>query len=74
MPIYEYSCQHCGTTFEVFVRNGEKESGCPECGHTEIKRLLSPVYSNFTSWSDTLNGLGKWSTKHEDFSETADGR
>jgi len=74
MPIYQYKCPNCGTVFDIFHRNGNTEEPvCSECGIIG-ERILSPVYSNFTSWSDTLNSIGKWSTKHEDFSATADGR
>lgn len=53
MPIFEYLCKNCGTRFEIFIRNGEKESGCPQCKSTEMQRIFSPAYSNFQAWSET---------------------
>jgi len=74
MPIYEYFCHNCEKKFDVFVRNGDEDlDKCPDCGK-QGQRILSPVYSNFTSWSETLDRIGKWSTAPEDFSQTADGR
>jgi putative FmdB family regulatory protein len=40
MPIYEYSCKQCQHRFEALVRGG-KIPKCPECGHTELERLMS---------------------------------
>ena len=42
MPIYEYSCPSCGTTFEEFMRASDDagKAPCPHCG-TEAPRMLS---------------------------------
>ncbi len=42
MPIYEYRCEPCNTSFEKLVFQGE-ESGvkCPECGNPDVVKLLS---------------------------------
>ncbi|MGD2103923.1 MAG: zinc ribbon domain-containing protein [Anaerolineae bacterium] len=40
MPIYEYRCHDCGTSFEELVR-GRETVACPECGGKSLKRLLS---------------------------------
>ena len=41
MPIYEYECLTCGTTFEKRQSFSEPpEADCPE-GHGETRRLLS---------------------------------
>lgn len=43
MPIYEYRCEDCGKTFEVFTRSccgGEKKE-CPDCGSQKVKRVFS---------------------------------
>lgn len=39
MPIYNYRCLRCGYRFERLIRRGEQVA-CPECGHTELKRLM----------------------------------
>ena len=71
MPIYEYRCDNCGDIFDEFIRTIDGldiVSICPKCVNV-ANRILSPVYSNFTSWSETLDRQGKWATQHEDFSE-----
>lgn len=40
MPIYEYSCDSCGTEFELLVRGSEKPA-CPECASAQLTRKLS---------------------------------
>jgi putative FmdB family regulatory protein len=42
MPVYEYECKKCGSSFERIVFQGDKEEiSCPECGETKVKKLLS---------------------------------
>jgi putative FmdB family regulatory protein len=47
MPIYEYSCQDCGTRFEKLVRRSTEVDGleCPSCG----KRRLNQEHSTFAA-------------------------
>ncbi|MBS3783990.1 MAG: zinc ribbon domain-containing protein [Anaerolineae bacterium] len=40
MPIYEYRCVECGTTFEALVR-GKRAVTCPRCGSSSLDKLLS---------------------------------
>jgi putative FmdB family regulatory protein len=40
MPIYEYRCAECGTTFEALVR-GHRTLTCPRCGSSSLDKLLS---------------------------------
>lgn len=43
MPIYEYSCQACGQSFERLVRLSTPTESieCPQCGQRQAKRMLS---------------------------------
>jgi putative FmdB family regulatory protein len=45
MPLYDYQCDHCQTTFEVRASFGEKELGlkpiCPNCQNTETRQVLT---------------------------------
>jgi putative FmdB family regulatory protein len=41
MPIFEYSCNDCGTRFEKLVRNNSEEIACPSCGEKHLKQELS---------------------------------
>jgi len=40
MPIYEYRCQDCGTTFEALVRGNDAVT-CPHCGSATLNKVLS---------------------------------
>ena len=42
MPIYDFACGACGHEFEELVP-ADGLPPCPECGHPEPRRLLSPV-------------------------------
>jgi putative FmdB family regulatory protein len=44
MPIHEFECLKCGNRFEELIGSHaleETEVKCPECGGTEVKRLIS---------------------------------
>ncbi len=50
MPIYEYTCDECGSHFErIFMSPDERpeEMTCPECESSEVHRIFSApsVYS-----------------------------
>ena len=42
MPIFEYKCKECRDVFRT-LRRGDSAADvrCPECGTTEVLRLLS---------------------------------
>ncbi len=40
MPVYEYRCDDCGSTFEKLVRR-KGAITCPDCGSTSLEKLLS---------------------------------
>ncbi|HEB74872.1 MAG TPA: zinc ribbon domain-containing protein [Nitrospirae bacterium] len=43
MPVYEYTCHACKENFALIQRIGttEKDTICPHCGSSKIKRLIS---------------------------------
>ena len=42
MPIYEYACNSCGHVFDVLQKMSDDPlQDCPECGETQLKKLLS---------------------------------
>lgn len=46
MPFFDFRCKQCGHEFTKRVSNAEKgRVKCPECGHPEVKQLLSPFYT-----------------------------
>ena len=47
MPIFEYTCDDCGTKFEKLVRtsSGASDTECPSCG----QQHLTKDYSTFAA-------------------------
>jgi putative FmdB family regulatory protein len=43
MPLYDYVCYECGSSFELLRRmsDDDREIRCPDCGSERIERLLS---------------------------------
>jgi putative FmdB family regulatory protein len=43
MPVYEYRCVPCGTTYDVFHLGRElaQDIVCPSCGSASHKKLMS---------------------------------
>lgn len=41
MPIFEYTCDDCGTRFEKLVRRAGDEVLCPSCGEAHLKQEYS---------------------------------
>ena len=43
MPTYDYECQSCGHTFEMFQSMKDKPlTRCPKCPKGKVKRLIGP--------------------------------
>ena len=41
MPTYDYECDACGHTFELFQSiNDPHKKKCPECGKSKLRRLF----------------------------------
>lgn len=41
MPTYDYECDHCSHTFELFQSISEPvKKKCPECGKSKLRRLI----------------------------------
>jgi putative FmdB family regulatory protein len=40
MPIYEFQCEQCGTSFEELVGRGTEGAPCPECGSAQPRRVV----------------------------------
>jgi putative FmdB family regulatory protein len=41
MPIYEYTCQKCGTEFEELVHFEDEKIECPVCHSHKVEKHLS---------------------------------
>lgn len=55
MPIYEYRCRSCHSTFERFVLSRDESVTCHDCGGAEVERQLS-VFSSIGSRSEPAPG------------------
>lgn len=58
MPLYEYRCRGCRKRFTVLagVVAGETSSNCPQCGATDVDRLISR-FARVRSEDDVLDSL-----------------
>jgi putative FmdB family regulatory protein len=48
MPIFDYHCSDCGSTYEVFhkVREKTEDIVCPKCGSVQYtKQMSAPMVS-----------------------------
>lgn len=47
LPIYEFVCRQCRGLTELFVKNAKEkiEIRCPDCGSSELRRVVSRVHS-----------------------------
>ena len=54
MPVYEYRCGGCKKKVSVFLRDTSKQATCPQCGGSDMKRLVSRIaYHNQANvWTD----------------------
>jgi putative FmdB family regulatory protein len=41
MPLFEFKCRDCGTTFEKIVPSSTTEVICKECESSKVEKLLS---------------------------------
>jgi putative FmdB family regulatory protein len=50
MPLYEYRCAGCGTTFERLRRmqDADRDLECPKCASLEVTRQLSTFAAHVT--------------------------
>lgn len=44
MPLYDFECRDCGRVSEVLLRTSGQVAHCPECGSTNVERLISASY------------------------------
>lgn len=75
MPIYEYHCSGCDKEVEVFflsIADSETQAPeCPDCGGTELKRLISSVSVVSEKPSQANTQTQKQSSNTEDTSSLA---
>lgn len=55
MPIYEYRCTSCQRKASLFFRSiavADTDPACPHCGHHDLQRLMSRVWSGRSTNAD----------------------
>jgi putative FmdB family regulatory protein len=68
VPIYEYSCQLCGSEFQYLVLKKEEEENlrCPGCKGSDLKKLVSRAVFH-VSEQDRLNEFDPDAPKDDAF-------
>lgn len=51
MPIFEYKCNSCDSTFELLTKanNNDEEIICPQCNSSNNKKLFSAFSTSVSS-------------------------
>jgi putative FmdB family regulatory protein len=62
MPLYEYVCSDCRTSFEKLVRRFGDEVSCPSCASTAVDKQLSVFAVGSTTPSFEGCGAGPCKT------------
>ncbi len=64
MPLYDYRCETCGSTFEA--RHGFHESAppCPQCDSAEVKRIITNAPATLQGMSANA-GRGGTATREQ---------
>ena len=59
MPLYEYKCNSCGTSFEVIQKIAEPPmTKCPQCGGS-VKKVISAPALQFKGSGFYINDYAK---------------
>lgn len=59
MPIFEYRCKKCGTTFEKLTLGGESGPvACTSCSGTDVEKLFSRFAAGSSHSSAPSCGMG----------------
>jgi putative FmdB family regulatory protein len=58
MPLYEYRCSDCETSFEKLVRSWTEEVSCPSCASALVEKQLSTFAFAGTEGSSGPRGGG----------------
>lgn len=58
MPIYEYKCESCQSSFEALVTRSEPQAECPQCGSHELAREMSVFASSVGGTNGATQAAG----------------
>ncbi|MBP5308241.1 MAG: zinc ribbon domain-containing protein [Clostridia bacterium] len=45
MPVYDYKCPKCGTSFEELVKSPSEAVTCPVCGEVAERSYSGKIYT-----------------------------
>lgn len=63
MPVYEYRCGDCSTTFEKLIRTADQKPGaCPSCGREQISRVFSTFAVGATTTTSSSSSAPRCET------------
>jgi len=57
MPIYEYECKTCDQQIELLLRTSTEKPVCPECGESELEKMLSRPASPSVQGGSSMRNL-----------------
>jgi putative FmdB family regulatory protein len=55
MPLFEFKCRECGTTFEKIVPSSTTQVACKKCASPQVEKLLSVFAVGASSRSAASN-------------------
>jgi putative FmdB family regulatory protein len=58
MPSYEYRCEACDHSFDVFQKNTKAKRKCPECGKFKLERLISACHGYVAATQGDMKTIG----------------
>ncbi len=58
MPLYDYLCLDCKKVSEILVTSSAEEPSCPDCGSSNLKKMLSAPSSLSGSSAQKMPGPG----------------
>jgi putative FmdB family regulatory protein len=58
VPIYEYICQDCETSYERLVRSSSERIECPKCGSGRKQMKFSSPNGAASAGSETSSAAG----------------
>ena len=67
MPIFEYRCSDCNSTFELLKsNNNDSRVTCPECNSSNNKKLFSPFSTSQTETKYSYNSCSSGNCNIDD--------
>ncbi len=59
MPIYEFQCESCSATFELFLMSQKEtdKARCAKCNSPEVKKLMSASNISTSSGNNTQSAI-----------------